>query len=460
MINSTSVTNIFTGGLNYDVHPLNVPNDQYIDAENIVINANTGGTNTSIQGDPSTTQIQLYDEEGNPMDKLEGEIIHTDSILDYMVIFTELPNPDAEDPEDGRPYLNNIYRINKDGVVFKAVDKVPLNIGRPDLEIDYPDPVDPTKVTYLLSYDLNGGTISNYDGGTPPGSYHEDDPIIMPATVPVKHNHSFQYYTDDFQNGIWIAGVTIGFRMPGKDVIFTAIYKENSEFSNTETCGIYTKNDCASHMTGSEERICVPEGTFFGESQYAADLLANSWLRDNGQSEANRIGSCSIAIPTLLLDRTSIVNPLAFIPEKGTTLECNTDTAYRYEESADSLPIKLWYSIIGNSTSASSPVYTTLISKLENYGEYWKKNTNRGTFNLNIVLDFQYLHAVISDEFTGSIPRLRFIDAETGNVLNLKQTIYPLYSQIWWVFQIDASIHRGVVLTGWETQGFITLLQP
>jgi hypothetical protein len=44
---------------------------------------------------------------------------------------------------------------------------------------------------YSLTYDLNGGSIANYDGGNSPGNYAAGTPIIMPTTVPTKEGNTF-----------------------------------------------------------------------------------------------------------------------------------------------------------------------------------------------------------------------------------------------------------------------------
>jgi uncharacterized repeat protein (TIGR02543 family) len=55
--------------------------------------------------------------------------------------------------------------------------------------------------TYPLVYDLNGGAIANYNGGTPPGNYAGGTPITMPTTVPTKVGFSFVG---------WLESTTIG----------------------------------------------------------------------------------------------------------------------------------------------------------------------------------------------------------------------------------------------------------
>ncbi|MDR2806270.1 MAG: InlB B-repeat-containing protein [Dysgonamonadaceae bacterium] len=45
-----------------------------------------------------------------------------------------------------------------------------------------------------LYYNLNGGTMANYNGGSAPGLYWTGSTITIPTTVPTKVGHSFAYW--------------------------------------------------------------------------------------------------------------------------------------------------------------------------------------------------------------------------------------------------------------------------
>jgi uncharacterized repeat protein (TIGR02543 family) len=76
--------------------------------------------------------------------------------------------------------------------------------------------------TYALTYDLDGGSIANYNGGTPPGNYVSGYQITAPTTIPTKSGQNFDGWSSSATGAILSPGEADLAGMMAGGVTFTA----------------------------------------------------------------------------------------------------------------------------------------------------------------------------------------------------------------------------------------------
>jgi uncharacterized repeat protein (TIGR02543 family) len=138
--------------------------------------------------------------------------------------------------------------------------------------------------TYPLVYDLGGGTIANYNGGTPPGYYTLGYQIVAPTTEPEK---------DDCTFGGWLSSATGYIVSPGEadlagmvqgGVTFTAQWETTGDGGDTGGGG----------GTGSPINFSVPL-----DAQISSVSGFNAGINSGTEVDVELLGSGYTSLATL-----------------------------------------------------------------------------------------------------------------------------------------------------------------
>lgn len=71
------------------------------------------------------------------------------------------------------------------------------------------------------------------------------------------------------------------------------------QYGNSQRSQAFTKNNCGTGYTGSSVTYTVPQNTYSGSTQAAADAQAQTDINNNGQAYANAHGNCIVIPPTI-----------------------------------------------------------------------------------------------------------------------------------------------------------------
>ncbi|MDR1120894.1 MAG: DUF5977 domain-containing protein [Dysgonamonadaceae bacterium] len=179
--------------------------------------------------------------------------------------------------------------------------------------------------THPLTYDLNGGTIANYNGGTPPGNYAEHTYIGLPVTEPVKEGYTFDGWEDDALNQRWYPGYEYTPAMPAQQLSFTAVWYQ-IKYWNVEKSGTFTRNNCGNGSSGTDVTYTVPASTYSSTvSQADADAQAQADVNANGQAYANQNGSCIVDYVAPSLGNLEVLGYAGHYAGEGVNLSVQWD---------------------------------------------------------------------------------------------------------------------------------------
>jgi hypothetical protein len=130
------------------------------------------------------------------------------------------------------------YCTNPEQWIIEQYDGLSINEWSEGTHWNRLHPLEETVETYPLTYDLSGGEITDYDGGTPPGDYPVETVLCMPFTVPTRPGYAFGGWKSNVTGEVIPVGEPAPFVMLPGFVVFTAVWNNlNPVIKNVQVTG-------------------------------------------------------------------------------------------------------------------------------------------------------------------------------------------------------------------------------